>query len=57
MAQLNKERGRRVFDFNVRDKRGQTPLHYAVEKQDHDMFLALIRDEWVDPHAHDTEEF
>lgn len=32
MALLNKQIGRRVFDFNVRDKRGQTPLHYAVEK-------------------------
>ena len=57
MALLNKQHGRRVFDFNVRDKRGLTPLHYAVEKQDHDMFLALIRDEWVDPLAHDTEDF
>lgn len=57
MALLNKQHGRRVFDFNIRDKRGLTPLHYAVEKQDHEMFLALIRDEWVDPLAYDTEEF
>lgn len=57
MALLNKQHDRRVFDFNIRDKRGLTPLHYSVEKQDHELFLALIRDEWVDPLAHDTEEF
>lgn len=57
MALINKEHGQMVFDFNLRDKRGLPPLHYSVEKQDHDMFLALIKDKWVDPHGLDSEDF
>lgn len=32
MVQINKEAGRPIFNLNIRDKRGQTPIHFAVEK-------------------------
>ena len=53
---MNSELGRPAFDFNILDKRGMTPLHYAVEKQDHDLFLALISDPYIDVNKVDTEE-
>ena len=42
MAEINKRYGQPLFDFNIYDKRGLTPLHYAVEKQDYDLFYALM---------------
>ena len=56
MASLNTAHGRPLFDFNQREKRGLTPLHFALEKQDHAMFLALIGDQWLDVNAADTEK-
>ena len=44
MTSLNTAYGRPIFDFNKRKKQGLTPLHFALEKQDHTMFLALIGD-------------
>ena len=46
MVLLN--RRARTFDINLKDKRGQTPLHYAVEKQDHEMLRVLLQDPYVD---------
>jgi ankyrin repeat protein len=42
---------------NLRDKRGQTPLHYAVEKQDYEMFLTLLDDPYIDPNALELEQY
>jgi ankyrin repeat protein len=42
---------------NVRDKRGQTPLHYAVEKQDYDMFLTLLDDPYIDPNQLELDNY
>ena len=46
-----------MFDFNICDKRGHTPLHYAVEKQDHDLFSALINDPYINVNKYDDELF
>ena len=32
-------------------------MHFAVEKQDHEIFRALINDPYLDVNAVDTEEF
>ena len=48
MSILNHELAQPAFDFNILDKRGATPLHYAVEKQDHELFLALVTDPYTD---------
>jgi hypothetical protein len=37
-----------LFNLNLLDKKGMTGLHYAVDKQDHDMFLALIQSSNLD---------
>jgi len=37
-----------VFDLNLKDKKGMSPLHYAVEKQDHSMFMYLLKDANLD---------
>lgn len=47
-VQINKEYGRQVFDFNILDKKGQSALHYAVEKQDYEMFVTLLDDPYID---------
>lgn len=57
MVSINTSSGRQVFDFNIKDKRGQTPLHFAVEKQDYDMFHALICDQWIDANIVENEDF
>ena len=46
-----------MFNLNCFDKRGQTPLHYAVEKQDYEMFEALIQDPFIDANICDQHEF
>ena len=46
-----------MFDFNTFDKRGHTPLHYAVEKQDHDLFVSLINDPYINPNEYDIEVY
>ena len=57
MVSINKHNKRQVFNLNLRDKRGQTPLHYAVEKQDYEMFQAIIQDPYVDANLPDTQDF
>lgn len=56
MSKLNHEFAQPAFDFNILDKRGATPLHYAVEKQDHELFVALITDPYTDVNQVDSEE-
>ena len=46
--EINKQRGKQVFNFNLYDKKGFTPLHYAVDKHDYEMFLALLEDPYLD---------
>jgi len=43
--------------MNIRDKKGMSPLHYAVDKQDYEMFLALIKDPYIDANSCETEDF
>ena len=42
-----------MFDFNILDKRGSTPLHYVIEKGDYDMFTILLKDPYIDIFAVD----
>jgi ankyrin repeat protein len=44
-----------VIDVNLKDKRGITPLHYSIEKQDYDMFQELLYDPYIDPFAVDSD--
>ena len=48
MILFNKGYGRRVFDLNIRDRQGQGPLHFVVDKQDYEMFMILLQDPYVD---------
>lgn len=41
--------------MNMRDKRGITPLHYSIEKQDYDMFQCLLNDPYIDPFQVDSD--
>ena len=54
-TRLNRQHARQVIDLNVRDKRGQTPLHYAIDKQDYEMFMTLLSDPFIDPCAPDSD--
>jgi ankyrin repeat protein len=45
---INMQREEPLFNLNLLDKKGMTGLHYAVDKQDHDMFLALIQSSNLD---------
>jgi hypothetical protein len=56
MVAINKREAKQVFDLNLRDKRGNTPLHFAVDKQDHEMFMELIKDPFIDPFMIDESE-
>lgn len=47
-VKINKEYGRPIFDFNVINARGTTPVHYAIEKHDHEMLIAILEDPYVD---------
>ena len=38
-----------VFNFNALNKRGQTALHYAIEKNDHEMLKVLLQEKTIDP--------
>lgn len=40
--------GRCIFNLNVLNSRGHTALHYAIEKQDHELLLILLRDPYID---------
>ena len=34
-VEINKKSNRQVFNLNVINSKGQTALHFAIEKQDH----------------------
>lgn len=54
-VKINRSHNSPIFNFNLRNKRTQTPLHYAVEKQDHDLLVVLLRDKFIDPLTIDFE--
>jgi len=41
-VRLNMLHSEPFVNLNLSDKKGMTGLHYAVEKQDHDIFMALL---------------
>jgi ankyrin repeat protein len=43
-----------VFNFNALNKRGQTALHYAIEKNDHEMLKVLLQEKTIDPFQVDS---
>ena len=45
---INKESKKPVFNFNVINARGTTPVHYAIEKHDHEMLMVILKDPYVD---------
>lgn len=42
-----------MFNLNILDKRGQTPLHYVIEKSYYDLFIILLADPYIDIYALD----
>ena len=56
-AKINRNHNQPIFNFNLRNKRGMTPLHYAIEKQDHELLFNLLRDKFIDPLIVDLENF
>lgn len=56
-ATINRETNQPIFDFNILDKGGRTPLHYAVEVKDYEMLHALLQDPFIDPSKVDTDTY
>ena len=44
-----------MVNINQKDKRGITPLHYSIEKQDYEMFQLMLQDPYIDPFAVDND--
>ena len=46
-----------IFNFNALNKWGQTALHYAIEKSDHEMLKVLLQEKTLDPFQVDNVFF
>ena len=57
IIQMNKDAGKQVFDLNIRDRQGLSPLHFVVEKQDYTMFLILLEDPYIDVNQVEIDKF
>lgn len=51
LVNLNIARQKQIVNFNIVDAKGTPPLHYAIDTNDHKMFLLLMQDPFIDIHA------
>jgi len=54
---LNKKYDRAVFNLNLKDKNGQTPLHYILEKQDYELYQIVLQDKHLDVNQVNDSDF